>query len=186
MKTRRVVPKDPQQGTGSPEPGEPVFVVVGKLRRPHGIKGEILMDVLTDFPDRLRRRQTVFVGEQHEPQVIETLRWSDRAILIGFAGFEDVDAVGQFRNQFVYRKVSDLPTLPVGEFYFHQLIGLQVVDEQGQDLGVLAEILETGANDVYVVKSPEGKEILLPALENVILNVDMEKREIRVRPPEWG
>lgn len=186
MKTRRVVPKDPQQGTGSPEPGEPVFVVVGKLRRPHGIKGEMLMDVLTDFPDRLRRSQTVFVGEGHEPQVIASLRWQDRAILVAFDGFEDVDAVGVLRNQFVYRKVADLPRLPEGEYYFHELIGLRVVDEQGQELGILSEILETGANDVYLVKGQDGEEILLPVLESVILSVDLEKREIRARPPEWS
>ncbi len=165
MRTRRVVPKDPQQGTGSPEPGEPVFVVVGKLRRAHGVKGEMLMDVTTDFPERLRPKSTVYVGEQHEPLVIETIRWQNRAILIAFVGFNDCDVVARLRNQYVYRKVSELPRLPEGEYYYHELIDLRVVDEQGQELGILTEILETGANDVYVVKDADGKEILLPVVE---------------------
>ena len=186
MKTRRVVPKDPQQGTGSPEPGEPVFVVVGKLRRSHGVKGEILMDVTTDFPERLHPKQTVFVGEQHEPLVIETIRWQDRAILIAFEGFNDCDIVGRLRNLYVYTRVSELPRLPEGEHYYHELLDLRVVDEQGLELGILTEILETGANDVYVVKGPEGKEILLPVIAAVVLNIDLERQEIRVRPPEWS
>ena len=61
-----------------------------------------------------------------------------------------------------------------------------MVDENGQKLGVLTEILETGANDVYVVQPPEGEEILLPVIEDVILNVDLERREMQVHPPEWS
>lgn len=186
MKTRRVVPKDPQQGTGSPGSGEPVFVVVGKLRRAHGLKGEMLMEVTTDFPERLRPKGTVYVGEQHEPLEIETIRWQDRAILIAFVGFNDCDIVARLRNQYVYRKVSELTRLPEGEYYYHELIDLRVVDEQGQELGILNEILETGANDVYVVKGADGKEILLPVVNDVVLNIDLEKREIQVRPPEWS
>ena len=186
MSLRRVVSKDPQQGTGSPQPVEPVFVVVGKLRRPHGVKGEMLMDVTTDFPERLGRKQTVSVGEQHEPLVIESIRWQDRAILIAFEGLTDCDQVGRLRNQCVYRMVSELPRLPEGEYYYHELIDLRVVDEQGQELGVLTEILETGANDVYVVTGSDSRELLLPVVNDVVLNIDLERREIRVRPPEWS
>jgi 16S rRNA processing protein RimM len=177
---------NPQESTGSPRPGESVFLVVGKLRRPHGVKGEIIMDVETDFPERLRRGKTIYVGEEHLPLKIQTIRPQNRAMLLSFAEYNDCDQVGMLRNFMVYVKAADLPALPAGEYYYHQLMNLKVVDEQGQALGVLTDILETGANDVYVVTSPEGGELLFPAIEDVLLGVDLEKQEIRVRPQDWS
>jgi 16S rRNA processing protein RimM len=145
----------------------------------------MLMDVLTDFPERLRPRKVVYVGPAYEPHTLQTVRPQDRALLVTFAGLNDGDAVGLLRNQMVFVKISDLPKLPEGEFYHHELIGINVVDEQGRPLGIISEILETGANDVYVVTNPEGEEILLPAIEKVILKVDLLRREVQVRLPEW-
>ena len=179
-------PNNPQESTGSPRPGEPVFLVVGKLRRPHGVNGEIIMDVETDFPERLRRGKTVYVGEEHMPLKIKTIRPQNRAMLLSFAEYNDCDQVGVLRNYLVYVKAADLPRLPDGEYYNHQIINMRVVDEQGQVLGVLTDILETGANDVYVVTSPDGVELLFPAIEDVLLGVDLEKQEIKVRPQEWS
>jgi 16S rRNA processing protein RimM len=85
----------------------------------------------------------------------------------------------------VYVKVTDLPKLPDGEYYHHQLINLRVIDDKGQPLGVLTDILETGANDVYVVTTPAGQELLLPAIEGVIIQVDLEHQQIQVHPPDW-
>jgi 16S rRNA processing protein RimM len=171
--------------TGSPKPGEPLFLVVGLLRRPHGVKGEILMDVLTDFPERLSKNKLVYVGEDHEPFRIEFLRPQDQALLVTFTGIEDADQAGLLRNKRVYVQADVLPELPEGTYYHHQLIGLVVVDNNGQSLGILTEILETGANDVYVVVSAGGTETLLPAIESVILEVDLERQEMRVNPPAW-
>ena len=88
--------------------------------------------------------------------------------------------MGRFRNQWVYVKAADVPPLPEGQYYKYELIGLDVVDDQGNALGKLNEILETGANDVYVVKNESGKEILLPAIPPVILDVDMGQRVMKV------
>lgn len=188
MKRRRQVPSNqPQEdpSTGSSSPGEPVFLAVGRLRRPHGIQGEILMDVLTDFPERIRTGRKVYVGETHEPMKIVSLRGHNREMIVRFSGYSNPEEAGQLRNALVFVKASDLPELPEGEYYHHQLLGLAVVDEAGQPLGTLAEILETGANDIYLVKTPDGKELLLPVTEEVILSVDLEQSEMRVRPPEW-
>jgi 16S rRNA processing protein RimM len=186
MKDPQSIPNSPQESTGSPRPGEPVFLVVGKLRRPHGVNGEIIMDVETDFPERLRRGKTIYVGEEHMPLIIKTIRPQNRARLLSFDGYNDCDQVGVLRNHMVYVKTKDLPRLPEGEYYYHQLMNLRVVDEQGQALGVLTDIFKTGANDVYVVTSPDGAELLLPAIEDVLLSVDLDKQEIRVRPQEWS
>jgi len=93
--------------------------------------------------------------------------------------------VAAFRNQYLYVRADELPPLPEGEYYHHQLLGLRVFDLQGNLLGVLSEILETGANDVYVVRDEGGSEILLPVIEGVILEVDLGARRLIVNPPEW-
>ncbi|KPL91822.1 hypothetical protein ADN01_00640 [Levilinea saccharolytica] len=177
--------EDHQQPTGSPVEGEPVYLAVGLLRKPHGVKGEISMQVLTDFPERLRKGKVILVGEDHRPLKIEAVRWHGNSLLLKFAEFSDCDEVGVLRNLMVYVSAKELPALPEGEYYYHQLIGLSVVDEAGQTLGELAEILETRANDVYVVKDESGKELLLPVTDEVILRVDLAAGEMVVRPPEW-
>lgn len=188
MKRRRQVsPNSPQQdsSTGSSTPGEPVFLAVGRLRRSHGVQGEMLMDILTGFPERLRSGKIVYVGDSHEPLRLASVRGHNKEKIVRIAGFETPEDTARLRNAIVYVKASELPVLPEGEYYHHQLIGLSVVDESGKPLGRLVDILETGANDVYVIKSEEGKELLLPAVDEVVLAVDLERAELRVRPPEW-
>jgi 16S rRNA processing protein RimM len=172
--------------TGSPSSGEPVFLAAGQLRRTHGLTGEMVMTILTDFPRRLRKGKTVFVGEKHEEMEVESTRQHNKDLLITFVGIETQEDANRLRNKILYIQASTLPDLPEGEYYHHQLIGLTVVDEQDKVLGELTEILETGANDVYVVKSSAGEELLLPALEDVILAVDVPAGRMRVKPPIWS
>jgi len=168
-----------QQSSGSPA-GEPVYLVIGYLRRPHGIRGEIIMDLHTDFPERIKAGRKVLVGEKHEPLTLDTVRPHDTGLLVSIRGVTTPEEVGRYRNQWVYVKASDVPPLPEGKHYQYELIDLDVVDEDGNPLGKLVEILETGANDVYVVRDDAGKEILLPAIPSVILNLDMSQRTLKV------
>ncbi len=175
------------QDTGSPSSGEPEFLAIGKLRRPHGIKGNIIMDVLTDFPERLQPGRTVYIGEEHHlPMKVARVHQHSGTILLGLEGIETPEQAGELRNQYVFVRTKAIPLLPKGEYYHHQLLGLKVLDDQGNLLGKLDEILETRANDVYVVRSEDGRELLLPAVENeVILNIDLKRGEMIVKPPEW-
>ena len=165
---------------GSPDMGEPVFLAVGKLRRPHGVRGEMLMDVLTDFPDRLQVGKPVFIGEKRIPLLIRGRRTHHKGMLISFEGYDDPESIGVYRNAIAYVRIEDLPPLPDGEFYHHQILGIRVVTEEGRVLGHLSKILETGANDVYVVGTLSGPDILLPAIESVIRSIDLEKNEMLV------
>jgi 16S rRNA processing protein RimM len=177
---RRIAARRRNKHAGSPERGEPVFLVVGKLRRPHGLKGEILMGVLTDFPDRLQPDVTVYVGEQHQPYQIQSRREHNKGLLLRFSGFDSREMVAAITNKEVFVRVDDRPPLPEGEYYQHQLIGLQVLTDEGEALGIIAEILETGANDVYVVRAEGKKDVLLPAIDEVVLGIDLKVGEIRV------
>ena len=165
--------------TGSPT-GEPLYLSVGFLRRPHGVHGEMIMDLHTDFPERLRQGRKLYVGDDHRPLTLESIRPHGKGVLIKFKALDTPEAAGQFRNQWVYAKAKGLPRLPEGQHYRHELIGMSVVEEMGNPLGTLTEIVETGANDVYVVKDAAGKEILLPNIPAVILDLDFERRIMRV------
>lgn len=170
---------------GSPQTGEPVYLTIGKLRRTHGVRGEIIMDALTDFPDTIKTGMTVYIGAHHKQQKISSVRPADKTFLIAFEGFDDCDKVGIFRNQFVFIKTKDAAPLEEGKFYQHEVIGMDVIDESGALLGKISEILNTGANDVYVIQPESGEEILIPAIKNVVLEIDKSTGKMRVRLPEW-
>jgi len=170
---------DTKNTPGSPD-GEPVYLVVGFLRRAHGVQGEIIMDLHTDFPERFRSGRKLFVGEEHKVMTVESVRSHAKGLLIKFKGIETPEETAQLRNQWVYIKATDAPPLPEGQIYQHELFGFQVVDENENLLGELVEIIETGANDVYVVKNESGKEILLPAIPSVILDLDPAHRLMHV------
>ncbi len=169
----------PSSGSGSPQ-GEPVYLTVGYLRRAHGLHGEMLMDVYTEFPERLRPGVTVYLGEEHQPMKIASVRPHKQALLIAFQGIHTPEAAGRWRNTWVYVTAADRPPLPPGQYYVHQVLGLRVVTEEGRLLGHLTEVLETGANKVYVVETEDGREILLPAIDEVIRAIDLERDEIRI------
>ena len=170
---------DKNETSGSPN-GEPVYLVVGFLRRPHGVHGEIVMDLHTDFPERLKRGRKLLVGEEHKLMVVQGIREHQKGVLVKFNSIDTPEDAGALRNTWVYIKASDAPPLPEGQLYQHELFGFQVVDENDNPLGELVEIIETGANNVYVVRNEAGKEILLPAIPSVILDLDAERRLMRV------
>jgi 16S rRNA processing protein RimM len=165
--------------TGSPT-GEPEYLAVGFLRRPHGLEGEILMDLHTDFPERLKKGRKLFIGDQHVPTTLAGLRPHGDNVLVRLKGINTPEEAGKYRNTWLFAKTKDMPALPEGQFYQHQLIGLQVLDDEGKLLGTLTEILETGANDVYVVTDEAGRELLLPAIPSVILELRPQDGHIRV------
>jgi 16S rRNA processing protein RimM len=174
-----------KENTDSPAISEPVFLAVGRLRQAHGVRGEINLEIFTDFPERLHAGGQIYVGEEHKLLRIASIRPKDRLLLLSFEGYDDRDEVQILRNEIVYSRSDQIPKLPEDHYYHHQLIGLKVIDDTGITLGSLIEIFETGANDVYVVRPVTGKEILLPAIESVILKVDLERQEITVHQPVW-
>jgi 16S rRNA processing protein RimM len=165
---------------GLPAADEPAFLAVGKVRRPHGVTGAALVEVYTDFPERLQTKAVLYAGETHIPLTIRRQRIHNDGILLAFDGFTTPEQVGRFRNQILYIEVADAMELPEGEYYHHELLGLSVLDETGASLGRVTEIMQTGANDVYVVTDEAGKEILLPAIAEVILDVDLDTKIIKV------
>jgi 16S rRNA processing protein RimM len=174
------MPPTIKKPAGSTAVGGPVFLAVGKVRRPHGVHGEVVVEIYTDFPEHLSSNQPIYVGEKHIKLDISSRRLHNEGLLLSFVGITTPEQAGRFRNQVLSIPTSNAFQLPKGEFYFHELLNLEVVDEAGFLLGTLTEILETGANDVYVVTDASGRELLLPAIPDVILNVDLDARIIKV------
>lgn len=170
---------------GSLPDSEPEFICIGKIHRSHGIKGDVILDPMTDFPERFRRGRTVYAGDDHIELTITRVREKAPFLLVGFKELEDETKASEFRNQFVYVRTADLPPLPDGEYYFHQLIGLEARDISGTRVGTLSEILETGANDVYVIRKEDGTEELIPDIPQCIKNIDIINHIITIDFPEW-
>ncbi len=174
------MPGKQERPAGSRKTGEPAFLAVGKIRRPHGVHGEAMVELYTDFPARLKPGKEVFFGPKHEKLTIRSQRSHQDGLLLGFAGLDTPESVGSLRNQTLFVASKESPLLPDGEYYYHQLLDLVVMDDTGSMLGTLTDILETGANDVYLVTSPSGTEILLPAIPQVIKSVDLDTRQMIV------
>jgi len=165
---------------GSPSAGEPVYLAVGLLRKPHGLRGDILLTVTTDFPERLRPGTFLFFGDDKLKIKITRRRPHNDGLILGFEGIATPEQAAKYTGKTAFVSAEDRPPLPDGEYYHHQIIGLNVFDEMGQGLGVVSEILETGANDVYVVTAAGGREILIPALKEVLLEINLEQKSMKV------
>jgi 16S rRNA processing protein RimM len=169
-----------QKKAGASPVVPPAFLLVGKLHRPHGVSGEIIMSVLTDFPERLKPNLQVYMGVEYQPVTIKSLRHHNRGLLISLEGYDSREAVDGLRNNEIFVPTEDRPPLPDGELYLHQIIGLKAVTEEGQVLGIISDWIETGANGVFIVQDEEEKEILLPDIDEVIVNIDLEAGEVLV------
>jgi len=165
---------------GSPLPGEPVYLAVGKLRHAHGVHGEMLVQIFTDFPERLQPGTILYLEEEGKQLHLVKCRPHREGLLMTFEGYSTPEEVSKFRNQTIFVKSEDRPALANGEYYHHQLIGLQVITHEGTPLGMVTEILETGASDVLVIRSDTGVETLIPMVNAFVRGIDLGKREITV------
>ena len=182
---QRIKSKTKRNETASPSSGESVFILVGKIRRPHGVVGEILLQPFSESTGHFEAGKTIYVGQNHISFVVDSRRDADGMQLVHLQGIDTPEEAGVFRNKDVYVTAESLPELPEGEYYHYQLIGLTVEDEKGAIIGVLNEVIFTGANNVYVVVADNGEETLLPAIPSVILSIDIRQKRMVVRPQEW-
>ena len=174
------MPESPQTTTG--------YLAIGRIIAPHGIRGEVKVEVLTDFPERFKPGAHVFLGAGTEdpearPAKIAAARPHKGGFLVKLDIVPDRNAAELVRNRYLLIPAADAMPLGEHENYLHDLIGLQVETTDGQHLGELREVLFTNANDVYVVRGPAG-EVLLPAIRDVVLQVDLSARRMVVALPE--
>jgi len=146
------------------------FIVVGQVIAPWGVRGEIKVEVMTDFPDRFSPQEELHIDGH--PLTIERSRWHKGRVILKLATVDSVEAAEQLRGRFLEVPRSKLRPLPQDQYYRFQLIGLDVLTTEGEILGQIAQVLPTGSNDVYVVPTKEG-ELLIPAIDDVVKAVDL-------------
>ena len=151
------------------------FIAVGRVVAPWGVKGEMKVEVMTDFPDRFSPQEEVHIDGR--PITIERSRWHRGRVILKLATIDSAEAAQRLRGRFLEVPQSQLHPLPEDEYYQFQLLGLQVWTSEGEFLGRIAHILPTGSNDVYVVPSTHG-ELLIPAIEDVVKSVDLDRGRI--------
>ena len=180
-----------QSGSGEHDrPPEPRFLAVGRIVGVHGVRGEIKVEILTEDPHRFGRLAQVFVGpDEGEPTAwpLEGYRLHKGRALLKLGGCDDRTAAETLRGLLVQVPLEEAIPLAEGEYYEHQIVGLDVWTVGGDYLGEVVEILYTGANEVYVVHGPppRRREVLIPAIRQVVLEVDLDAGRLRVDlPPE--
>ena len=138
------------------------------------------MKLLTDFPEHLADVETFYVGRGYEPLTVVRLRRTPEGMLVTFDEISDRETAATLRGALVHISPEDAIPLGDGEVYLYQIQGIQVVSETGEELGRLTDLIETGANDVYVVTNEQGVELLLPAIPDVIRKIDVAQQVMTV------
>lgn len=163
----------------------PDFVTIGTVTAPHGVRGEVRVKIETDFPERFTEsdRLTLLFPSKSTPRELEVeeARPHKGMILLKLAGHDDREAAERLRGARVVIARDEVRRLPEGTWYIFDLEGLDVYTRAGGYLGVLTEVLHPGANDVYLVEH-EGRETLVPAIKQVIVEVDLARRRMTVDP----
>jgi 16S rRNA processing protein RimM len=175
--------------TGPDTSSGPRFLLLGEILRPHGVRGEVRVRILTDYPERIPSLGHIYLSDNPEADhatacAIEHLRMHQGYGLLKLKGVDNRNQADTLRQLYVMIPLEAAVPLEEGEFYLYQLIGLSVQTHQGDYLGKIREVLETGANDVYIIDSPSFGEILIPVTDETIVRTDIAAGLLIVNLPE--
>ncbi len=159
--------------------------VIGKIIKPQGIKGELKAEIITSFPERFTGLKKVYINKKEsQAYSIESVRLSDRFVFIKLKNINTCDEAEKLRNEYLYIPQDELMDLEKDEYYIHDLLGIKIYDEQNILLGELVDVESISSNDVYTMKSVDGREFLIPAIKDVIMEVDIAKKTMKIRSLE--
>ena len=153
----------------------PEFLRVGRVLRPHGIRGVLLVESDSDLAFSISAGSTIYLGDEDSLFTVQSFNKHRKQFLLKLENLESRQDAEAYRDRTILIPFENFEPLEENVYYHWQLKGLQVVKNDGQTLGELADIIVTGANDVYIVRTEKGKELLLPAIESVVEEVDLER-----------
>lgn len=170
------------------------YLQVGVIANTHGLRGEVKVFPTTDDAGRFKKLKEAWLdtGEGMAAVEISQVRFFKNLVILKFKGYDNINDVEKYKGQGLFVTRSQAVKCEKDEYFIADLIGMEAFTEEGELLGTIADVMQTGANDVYVVQVGEGspyaskvgnkrKELLLPAIKECVLHVDMEAREIKVR-----
>lgn len=167
----------------------PQYLLLGEIVRPHGVRGELKMRVLTDYPERITQLEAVYLATDPNAKrparyIVSGLRMHQSDALLTLKQVEDRNQAEMLRGMYVMVDMRDAVPLEDDEVYLYQLIGMEVRTAEGESLGKITDVLETGANDVYIVQGDAYGEVLIPVTDETILSTDTDSGIVTVKLPE--
>ena len=158
------------------------YLQVGVITQTHGIRGEVKVFPMTDDVKRFKKGISLLLQTKKEtlPLEVESVKFFKQYVILKFKGYDSINDIEQFVKKELYVTRENAVKLKKDEYFIADLIGLAVFDEDEKPVGEVTDVMQTGANDVYVVALPDGNEVLLPAIRECILQVDMESRRMRI------
>lgn len=162
------------------------FLRVGVISSTHGIRGEVKVYPTTDDPERFLDLDEVILdtGREHKILEIEGVKFFKNQVILKFKGYDNIHDIEKYLKKDLLVDREHAVELGENENFIADLIDMEVATDEGKVLGTLTDVIETGANDVYAVKTPEGKEILLPAIRDCILDVNVDEKRMTVHVME--
>ena len=166
-----------------PEAKQTEWATIGQIVALFGVRGELKVRLLTDIPDRLQQLEAVYLSPNHKQYGIEHVRpYKGEMVIVKLAGIDDANAAEPLRQQSLLIPLSQLAKLPPDSYYQHDILGLTVLTLDNRKLGPVVDIIETGSNDVYVIKGEDGKQVLIPAIKAVVKQIDLIRRTMYIDP----
>ena len=158
------------------------FLQVGVITSTHGVRGEVKVFPTTDDPARFKKLKQVILddGKQKIDLEIASVKFFKNMVILKFKGIDNINDVEQYRRAQILVTRENAVPLAENEYFIADLIGLAAKSDEGEDLGIIEDVLQTGANDVYVIRTPQKEEILVPAIKECIINVNLEQNEMLI------
>ncbi len=153
---------------------------VGVITQTHGIRGEVKVFPTTDDIKRFKKCKELILdtGKEQMNVEVESVKYFKQFVILKFKGYNSINEIEKYLKMGLYVTRENAIPLKKDEYFIADLIGLVVVDEKNQEIGILKEVLQTGANDVYVIRTDEGKEVLIPAIAQCVQKVDLQEKKM--------
>ncbi len=157
------------------------FLEVGKIINTHGLRGDVKVTAWTDLPEDFEDIKRVYIKKHGENEMltVSKIKYQKNNLIVKFKEINDINEAEKYKGQVLFADRDDLWELEDGVYYIADLIGLDVYDENGK-IGVIADVFNTGANDIYDVKREGKKNLLLPVIDDVVKEIDLENKKVTV------
>ena len=155
---------------------------VGVITQTHGVRGEVKVFPTTDDAARFKKLKHVILdtGKETLPLEIESVKFFKQFVILKFKGFDNINDIERYKRCPLLIERENAVPLEEGEYFIADMIGMKVITDEGENFGILKDVMETGANDVYVIEHPSEGEVLVPAIKECILDVDIENRQMKI------
>ena len=155
---------------------------VGVITQTHGVRGEVKVFPTTDDAARFKKLKHVMLdtGKETLPLEIESVKFFKQFVILKFKGFDNINDIERYKRCPLLIERENAVPLEEGEYFIADMIVMKVITDEGENFGILKDVMETGANDVYVIEHPSEGEVLVPAIKECILDVDIENRQMKI------